>query len=123
MNYQIRRGDIFYIRNERYREGNEIKKDRPAVIVSNDLNNRYGNVVEVVFLTSKPKKKDMPTHVVIKSTGRRSIALCEQPTAVAVERLQNWIGSATAKEMKQIDDALLVALGIEAERKGGKQKG
>lgn len=122
MNYRIRRGDIFYIRNERHREGSEIKKDRPAVIVSNDMNNRYGNVVEVVFLTSKPKKKDMPTHVVIKSTGRRSIALCEQPTAVAMERLQNWIGSATAKEMKQIDDALLVALGIETERKGGKQK-
>lgn len=120
MNYQIRRGDIFYIRNERYREGSEIKKDRPAVIVSNDMNNRYGNVVEVVFLTSKPKKKDMPTHVVIKSTGRRSIALCEQPTAVAVERLQNWIGSATAKEMKQIDDALLVVLGIETERRRGK---
>lgn len=122
MSYRIKRGDIFYIRNERYREGSEIRKDRPAVIVSNDMNNRYGNVVEVVFLTSKPKKKDIPTHVVIKSTGRRSIALCEQPTAVAVERLQKWIGSATAKEMKQIDDALLVALGIEAERKGGKQK-
>lgn len=122
MNRWIKRGDIFYIRNERYRTGSEIRKNRPAIIVSNDMNNRYGRVVEVVYLTSRPKEKDMPTHVVIRSTGRRSIALCEQPTAVAIERIENWLGTATAKEMQLIDDALMVALGIEAERKRGKRK-
>lgn len=117
MNEWIKRGDIFYIRNERYRTGSEIRKDRPAIIVSNDMNNKYGRVVEVVYLTSKPKEKYMPTHVVIKSTGRRSIALCEQPTPVAIERVENWMGTATQKEMQMIDDALLVALGIKEERR------
>lgn len=73
MQNQFRRGDIYYIANERYRAGSEIRKDRPAIIVSNDVNNRFGNVVEVVFLTTSPKK-NIPTHVTIRSTGRKSIA-------------------------------------------------
>lgn len=120
-NWTIRRGDIFYIRNERSRTGSEIKKSRPGIIVSNDMNNRYGRVVEVVYLTSKPKSRDMPTHVEIRSTGRKSTALCEQPTAVAVERIENWIGTATRKEMQMIDRALMVALGIKAEKEEGKR--
>ena len=112
MRNQFRRGDIYYIANERYRAGSEIRKDRPAIIVSNDVNNKFGNVVEVVFLTTSPKK-DIPTHVTIRSTGRKSIALCEQPTAVANERIQNRMGTATKQEMDEIDIALMVALGID----------
>lgn len=121
MKNRIKRGDIFYIRNEWYREGSEIRKSRPGIIVSNNVNNRCGKVVEVVFLTSKPKEKGMPTHVVVKSTGRRSIALCEQPTPVAVERVENWLASATKREMELVDEALLIALGIDAERKRWKK--
>lgn len=38
------RGDIFYITRE--------DKNRPAVIVSDNMRNRYANDVEVVYLTS-----------------------------------------------------------------------
>ena len=64
------RGEIYYINNGSSGQiGSEIKKDRPAIIVSNDANNKYSSVVEVVFLTSKPKK-ELPTHVTIRSTGQ-----------------------------------------------------
>lgn len=36
----VRRGDIYYINNDRGQIGSEMKKDRPAVVVSNDMNNR-----------------------------------------------------------------------------------
>ena len=88
-----------------------MKKDRPAVIVSCDANNKHSDVLEVVFLTSAPKK-DLPTHVTIRSTGRKSEALCEQPTPVSVERINNFVGKASEKEMEQIDIALLIGLGI-----------
>lgn len=68
-------------------------------------------MLEVVFLTSAPKK-DLPTHVTIRSTGRKSEALCEQPTPVSVERINNFVGKASEKEMEQIDIALLIGLGI-----------
>lgn len=72
----VRRGDIYYINNDRGQIGSEMKKDRPAVVVSNDMNNRYSNEITVVFLTSKPKK-NLETHVTVYSTGRESVALCE----------------------------------------------
>lgn len=109
---QYRRGEIYYINNaSKEHIGSEMKKDRPAVIVSCDANNKHSDVLEVVFLTSAPKK-DLPTHVTIRSTGRKSEALCEQPTPVSVERINNFVGKASEKEMEQIDIALLIGLGI-----------
>lgn len=109
---QYRRGEIYYINNaSKEHVGSEMKKDRPAVIVSCDANNKHSDVLEVVFLTSAPKK-DLPTHVTIRSTGRKSEALCEQPTPVSVERINNFVGKASEKEMEQIDIALLIGLGM-----------
>ena len=56
----------------------------------------------------------MSTHVTIRTTGRVSEALCEQPTTVSVERLNNRIGSVTDREMQQIDIALQIALKLDA---------
>lgn len=111
--FNVRRGDVYYINNNRGQRGNEIRKDRPAVVVSADFLNKHSGDVVVVFLTSQPKK-DMSTHVTIRTTGRVSEALCEQPTTVSVERLNNRIGSVTGREMQQIDIALQIALKLDA---------
>lgn len=111
--FNVRRGDVYYINNNRGQRGNEIRKDRPAVVVSADFLNKHSGDVVVVFLTSQPKK-DMSTHVTIRTTGRVSEALCEQPTTVSVERLNNRIGSVTDREMQQIDTALQIALKLDA---------
>ena len=50
----------------------------------------------------------------IRTTGRVSEALCEQPTTISVERLNNRIGSVTEREMQQIDIALQIALNLDA---------
>lgn len=111
--FNVRRGDVYYINNNRGQRGNEIRKDRPAVVVSADFLNKHSGDVVVVFLTSQPKK-GMSTHVTIRTTGRVSEALCEQPTTVSVERLNNRIGSVTDREMQQIDIALQIALKLDA---------
>lgn len=65
----INRGDIWYIGNGYPAVGSEQRPGRPAVVVSNQQNNRYGEVVEVIYLTTAPKR-DLPTHVTIRSSGR-----------------------------------------------------
>ena len=107
----IKRGDIYYINNNRGQVGSEMKKDRPAIIVSNDMSNRYSNEVTVVFLTSQPKK-DMTTHVTILSTGRESIALCEAPTTMDKQRVNNYLGHVSRREMEAVDEGLLKHLGL-----------
>ena len=79
----IKRGDIFYI--SRYETtGSEQEGGRPAIIVSNDICNKYSSTVSVVYLTTR-EKKEMPTHVTINSSKKVSTALCEQVQTVARE--------------------------------------
>lgn len=108
---QIFRGDIFYVEKNFHHEGAIISGSRPAVVVSNDIGNKHADFVEVVYLTSKDKKP-LPTHanVICKMP---SIAMCEQVDSVQKDRLGDFIRSCTADEMKEIDNALMVSLGLD----------
>ena len=77
----IKRGDIYFIRDTRQSIGSEQKADRPAVIVSNDANNKHSGVYEVVYMTTQPKT-DLPTHFITSSALRTSTVLCEQISSV-----------------------------------------
>lgn len=117
----IKRGEIFYIsRGGGVTHGSEQQSDRPAVVVSNDMNNENSSVIEVVYLTTQPKT-DLPTHVTIRSTGRISTALCEQVTSVCTERVNNYIGQVSDKEMENIDIALMISLNLDAGSKTSKK--
>lgn len=70
----IKRGDIYYIRDTRQSVGSEQRADRPAVIVSNNTNNKHSGVYEVVYMTTQPKT-DLPTHFIIASALKPSTVL------------------------------------------------
>jgi len=110
-NLEVYRGDIFYIAAGSY-VGSEQKSGRPGIIVSNDTANKHSPNVEVVFLTSQ-EKKPLPTHVEVICKVP-STALCENIQTVSKERLGDFVKSCTTSEMKKIDEALLLSLGIEA---------
>ena len=54
MEIEIKRGDILYI-DKHPVVGSEQQAGRPAIIVSNEKNNRHSSTVEVVYLTTQPK--------------------------------------------------------------------
>ncbi len=108
----VKRGQIYYIIDNYKTTGSEQYAGRPAIIVSNEICNERSPVVEVVFLTTQPKC-EMPTHVTIHSATRTSIAICEQITSVAVERVGDFMGTCTEVEMADIDRALRVSLALE----------
>lgn len=107
---EYHRGEIFFI-NEGESSGSEQGGARPGIIVSNDVGNKHAPIVEVVYLTSREKKL-MPTHVRIKSSPIPSIALCEQIDTVYKKRIGKYLAKATMDEMKQIDKALAVSIGL-----------
>ena len=112
----MKRGEIYYVEpSKQYQEtGSEQRSNRPAIIVSNDLNNENAQTVEIVYLTTQPKK-ELPTHVQIMCNGRASTALCEQVSTVAIERLENYMGTCTDDEMGKINDAIMISLGVEVD--------
>lgn len=110
----MKRGEIYYVEpSKQYQEtGSEQRASRPAIIVSNNMNNENAQTVEIVYLTTQPKK-ELPTHVQVMCNGRISTALCEQISTVAVERFQNYMGTCTDDEMGKINDAIMISLGVD----------
>lgn len=109
----IKRGEIYYIEPSKTLQttGSEQRPNRPGVVVSNNENNEHSSIVEIVYLTTQPKNS-MPTHVIINSAIKTSIALCEQVNTVAVERLADYMGQCSEDEINKIDEALIKSLGI-----------
>ncbi|MBO4284282.1 MAG: type II toxin-antitoxin system PemK/MazF family toxin [Clostridia bacterium] len=108
----MKRGEIYCIDREFNEVGSEMRAGRPAIIVSNDTGNENAEIVEVVWLTTQPKK-DLPTHVAIRSTKYKSTALCEQITTVAKKRIGEYCGTCTDNEMIAVENAMMISLGID----------
>ena len=114
MTKQVKRGDIYYADLNPV-VGSEQGDFRPALIVQNDIGNKYSPTVIVIPITGKLRKKPLPTHVFIsKSCGlvRDSLALTEQIRAIDRSRLGDYIGSIGKSAMSRIDAALLVSVGL-----------
>ena len=110
----MKRGDIYLIRRRDDAVGSEIKKARPGVLVSCDALNNTSGVVEVVYLTTQPRR-DLPSHA---HTARRTGVLshgCEQVDSVSVYLLGERIARLSAEEMQAVDQALQCSLGLHAD--------
>lgn len=111
--WEVHRGDIFYVKIPYYVTGSEQGgRVRPAVVLSNEQGNANASIVEIVYLTKTHRRNDLPTHVEITSTKYPSIALCEQITSVSVSRLIKHLGRVTEQELKEMEGACAVSLGI-----------
>lgn len=86
------------------------------VIVQNDIGNRYSTTV-VAAVTSKMKKPDLPTHVLVErgSSGISvgSVILLDQIRTLDKSRLLDYIGSLDRQTLSAVDRAFFVSIGIE----------
>ena len=106
----MKRGEVWWV-NFDPSVGGEIRKKRPAIIVSNDAANRHLNRVQVVPLTSK-LGRIYPSEAPVEVAGKRGKALADQLTTVSKKRLMNRTGSITAAEMRKVEQAIQVQLGL-----------
>ncbi|MDD2454990.1 MAG: type II toxin-antitoxin system PemK/MazF family toxin [Saccharofermentanales bacterium] len=91
--------------------GGEIRKQRPAVIVSNDAANRFLNRVQVVPLTGSTGTL-YPSEAYVTFAGRQSKAMADQLTTVSKKRLINKAGSLSFQDMEAVARAITTQLDI-----------
>lgn len=109
---EVWRGDIFYVSENTGAVGSEFKKDRPAVVVSNNRCNKSSPVVEIVYLTSyRPGRKLLPTHVIVQAE-KLSVAKCEAIYSVDKKRLDRFVKQLEYFEMERVGKALRISLGL-----------
>ncbi len=107
---QMRRGDVYWI-NFDPSIGGEIRKRRPAVIVSNNAANEALNRIQVVPLTSNAGRL-YPSEAMVTIEGKPSKAMADQLTTASKQRVGGRLGALSAKDLKEVERAIKVQLGL-----------
>src|SRR5713226_8309793 len=100
----IRRGDIWWVDFEPT-QGAEIRKTRPAIVVTADALNRARRTVVVVPLSTGPQPRP-PIVVATPSAGATSVAICDQVRAVDKRRLTQNQGRLSAVDLRSVEESL-----------------
>jgi len=105
-----RRGDIYWVALDPAL-GTEIRKTRPAIIISNDSCNAHGARVVVLPLTSNVTSL-YPGEAQVQVRGRPARALGDQIRSIDKARLRARIGTLRPAELPAVEAAVLITLGF-----------
>lgn len=106
----MKRGEVWWVSFD-LSVGGEIKKKRPAVIISNDAANKHLNRVQVVPLTSQMGNV-YPSEAIVTVEDRQSKAMADQLATVSKRRLINKAGELTHADMRKVEHVVKIQLGL-----------
>jgi len=111
---QILRGDIFSVDFEPVR-GSEQGKVRPALVIQNDIGNRYSPTIIVAAITTGNYSRfdvNVPIKAPEGGLANDSIILLNQIRTIDRARLGRHWGRVSPQTLAQVDEAIKISLSL-----------
>ena len=110
-----RRGEVYLVSLDPTL-GAEIKKTRPAVVLQNDVANRYSPITIVAAMTSQLRDPERPTNVLVRAPegglASDSMVLLNHIRSIDRRRLGRRLGFLKPVTMENVDRAIQISLGL-----------
>ena len=111
---EVKKGEMYYADLSPV-VGSEQGGIRPIIILQNDKGNHYSPTTIIASVTSRKKKKHLPTHIKIKipNSKRKSVVMLEQVRTIDKSRLSEYIWKLDNGTMQKIDNAVKISFDID----------
>lgn len=111
---EIKRGQIYYA-DLSGNIGSEQGGLRPVLIIQNDIGNKFAPTTIIAIITSRKTKAKLPTHIWLSVTDgfkTNSMVELEQLRTIDKSRLKEYIGEVQKGELRLINEALKISVGL-----------
>jgi mRNA interferase MazF len=110
-----KRGEVYLV-NFDPTVGSEIRKKRPALVLQNEVANRYSPITIVAAIFSQFEEPPYPTEVFVDppegGLNVESVVLLNQIRSIDKQRLIKRLGALRPETMEKIDQAIEISLGL-----------
>jgi mRNA interferase MazF len=107
----IERGEVYWVAFDPS-IGGEIRKTRPAIVLSNNMANLALNRVQVVPMTSNTDRL-FPGEAFVSLNAKKRKAMADQLTTASKLRFGRKIGTLSRDDLRRVEAAVLVQLDID----------
>lgn len=115
-NLVIKRGTVVFVGDvNKDSKGHVMKGKHPAVVVQNEKGNQYSPTLIVCYLSSKLKRLEMKTHVLLQhyENLKLSVVQAEQMATIDRSDVLDVVEQLRPEDLARVDAALKFSLGLE----------
>ena len=106
----MNRGEVWWVEFDPA-VGSEIRKTRPAVIISNDISNRHLARVQVIPLSSQVDRI-YPSETVVTLSAQKSKVMADQIMTADKRRLKQIMGKLSQADLLAVQRVVKLQLGL-----------